>query len=120
MGIVQQTGDNEQQRGAGADAPAPGSTGSRRALLASGCGMLLAASGLLLPAWLAGDAEAGESPVHNVQNRKRRRRQKRLRDLKHRRKEKRNDKQPAPTNKWRAGISCAVTNDGSSSLGIHP
>lgn len=81
---MQRTGDNEQ-REAGADAPAPGSTGSRRTLLGAGGGMLLAASGLLLPAWLAGDAEAVNPPVHNVQNRKRRRRQKRRRDLKHRR-----------------------------------
>lgn len=119
MGIVQRSGNNEQ-REAGSDAPATGGTGSRRALLAAGGGMLLAASGLLLPAWLAEEAEAGESPVHTVQNRKRRRRQKRHRDLKHRRKEKRNDQQPAPTNKWRAGISFAVTNDGAAPLGMHP
>lgn len=119
MGITHRTGKAELSEGEW-QAPGTGPVGSRRSLLGAGGGLVLAASGLLLPGWLVEETSAGDSPAHNVQNRKQKRRQKHRRDLKHRRKERRNTRRPAPGNNWRAGITFSVTNDGASPLGVQP
>lgn len=116
MGITHRTGTDELSEGE-RRAPETGPGGSRRSLLgAAGGGLVLAASGLLLPGWLVEEAAAGAPPVHTVQNRKQKRRQKHRRDLKHRRKARRNKERPAPGNNWRSGLTFYIFNDGPSPL----
>ena len=60
-------------------------------------GFALAASGLLLPAWLVEEAAADNHPVRGVQDRKQQRRDKRRHELEHNRRVKRRQRQQGAT-----------------------
>jgi hypothetical protein len=83
--------DQEAHENISGSGPGPWNAGSRRSLLGGAGGVALAASGLLLPDWLAQDADAADRPLQRVQDRKTRQRAQRRRRLERRRERNRRD-----------------------------
>lgn len=100
--------------------PAKTGTPSRRSLLgAAAGGFALAASGLLLPAWLSDDAEAADHPSGKVQHRAGKRRQRGHHRAKQQRREQdRRSDSPAPQGGRRKNIQFNIHNDRPNPSGV--